>query len=273
MEETNVKPCECGDNNSCGKGRKKKYSFALIALGLILVTAVAIVSLLRERLVNPTQNQIVVYGEGKVEYVPDTATVTLGVRVDKAATAADALSQMNDKIKRITDAVVALGIPTTDIKTESYNLSPAYDYKDGTSAVSGYTASQNLDIKARGVDKNTDLVNRVVAAAGDNGTNTVQGVNYFIDNPNDLRQKARIAAISDARSKALVLATAAGIKHLGKVLSWYEDVPVTGGNPYPMATDAQGLGGNAAPKAISMPQISSGTQDIIVDMAVNFETN
>ena len=256
-----------------GCDKRKKYSFALIALGLILVAAVAVVSLLRERLVNPTQNQIVVYGEGKVQYLPDTATVTLGVQVNKVTTAADALSQMNDKIKRITDALVALGLPTTDIKTESYNLSPAYDYKDGASVVVGYNASQNLDIKARGVDKNTDLVNKVVAAAGDNGTNVVQGVNYFLDNPNDLRQKARIAAISDARSKATALAAAAGIKHLGKVLSWYEDAPVTGGGNYPMATDAQGLGGMAASKAISAPQISSGTQDIVVDMAVNFETN
>lgn len=274
MEEANVKPCDCGNNCKCGckKGGKKKYFLALVALGFVLVAAIVIVALLRERLVNPTQNQITVYGEGKIEYVPDTATVTLGVRVDKAATAAEALSQMNDKIKKITDAVTALGVPISDIKTESYNLSPAYDYKDGTSKISGYNASQNLDIKARDVDKNTDLVNKIVAAAGDNGTNEVQGVSYFIDNPNDLRQKARIAAIADARSKAAALASAAGIKKLGKVLSWYEDAPMSGGNNYSLTADsAQGFGGSAAPKAISTPQISSGTQDIVVDMAVNFE--
>ncbi len=214
------------------------------------------------------------YGEGKIEYVPDTATVILGVRVEKAATAADALSQMNDKIKKITDAVTTQGIPTPDIKTESYNLSPAYDYKDGTSKISGYNASQNLDIKVRAVDKNTDLVNKVVAAAGDNGTNEVHGVNYLIDNPNDLRQKARIMAIEDARGKATALAEAAGIKKLGKVLSWYEDAPMTDGNLYPTASDSsQGFGGSAAPKAISAPQISAGTQDIVIDIAVNFATN
>jgi len=283
MEEQNIKSCDCGPECQCANGvdckcahekkKRKKYFFFLVALGLILVAAVVIVSLLRERLVNPTQNQITVYGEGKVEYAPDIATVNLGVRVDKAATAADALTQMNDKIKKITDAVTALGIPMADIKTESYNLSPTYDYKDGVSSVSGYNASQNLDIKARGVDKNTELVNKIVAAAGDNGTNAVQGVNYAIENPNDLRQKARIAAIEDARSKAVALAEAAGIKKLGKVLSWYEDAPMTGGgNGYALSADsAQGFGGAAAPKAISTPQISSGTQDIVIDMAVNFE--
>lgn len=275
MEETSASKCDCGSECRChGGGKKKKYAFLLIALGLVLVSAVAIISLLRERLVNPTQNQITVYGEGKIEYVPDTATVILGVRVEKAATAADALSQMNDKIKKITDAVTTQGIPTPDIKTESYNLSPAYDYKDGTSKISGYNASQNLDIKVRAVDKNTDLVNKVVAAAGDNGTNEVQGVNYFIDNPNDLRQKARIMAIEDARGKATALAEAAGIKKLGKVLSWYEDAPMTDGNLYPTASDSsQGFGGSAAPKAISAPQISAGTQDIVIDIAVNFATN
>lgn len=277
MEETTIKTCNCDDDCKCGceKTGKKKYFLVLVALGIVLAAVIVIISLLRERLVNPTQNQITVYGEGKVEYVPDTATVTLGVRVDKAATAADALTQMNDKIKKITDALTALGIPATDIKTESYSLSPAYDYKDGISNVSGYNASQNLDIKARGVDKNVDLVNKVVAAAGDNGTNAVQGVRYFIDNPNEMRQKARIMAIEDARSKAAALAQAAGIKKLGKVLSWYEDAPMMGGsNGYAAATDSvQGFGGSTAPKAISTPQISSGTQDIVIDMAVNFETN
>lgn len=274
MEEIDEKTCECGDDCQCNckKGAKKKYLLALIALGFVLVAGIVIVALLRDRLVNPTQNQITVYGEGKIEYVPDTAKIILGVRVEKAAMAAEALSQMNDKIKKITDAVTAAGIPMADIKTESYNLSPAYDYKDGTSKISGYSASQNLDIKVKNVDKDTELVNKIVAAAGDNGTNEVQGVNYSIDNPNDLRQKARIMAIADARDKATALAAAAGIKKLGKVLSWYEDAPMMSGNGYGVSTDsAQGFGGSAAPKAISTPQISSGTQDIVVDMAVNFE--
>ena len=276
MEETNVKPCDCGDDNHCycDKTRKKKYFLALVALGLILATAVAIVSLLRDRWVNPNQNQITVYGEGKVQYVPDTATITLGVQVNKATTAADALTQMNDQIKKITDAVTALGVPTTDIKTQSYNLSPAYDYKDGVSTVSGYNASQNLNIKAEGVDKNTNLVNSIVAAASTAGTNNVQGISYFMDNLNDLRQKARIAAIEDARAKSTALSQAAGIAKLGKVLSWYEDSPLVGGNPTDVSSSAQGFGGMAkAPMAVSTPQISSGTQDIVVDMAVNFQTN
>jgi len=273
MEEAINKACDCGSDCKCESKKigKKKYFFALIALGLILVSAVVIVALLRERWVNPTQNQITVYGEGKVQYVPDTATVTLGVQVDKASSATEALTQMNDQIKKITDAVAALGVPTSDIKTQNYSLRPAYDYKDGSSAVAGYNANQNLQIKAEGVDRNTDLVNKIVEAAGNAGTNNVQGINYFVNNPSDLQQKARIAAIEDARSKAGALAEAAGIKKLGKVLSWYEDVP-NGGPVYNGADSAQGYGGAPmAAKAVSTPSISSGTQDIVIDMAVNFE--
>lgn len=273
--------CSCHKHDSCNCGchhkkiwHKKKYAFSLIALGLILVTAVAIVSLLRQRIVNPTENQITVYGEGKVEYTPDTATITLGMKVDKAASASEAMTQMNDQIKKITDAVKALGVPDKDIKTQNYSLRPAYDYKDGTSTVAGYNASQNLQIKAEGVDRNTDLVNKIVEAAGNAGTNNVQGINYFVNNPSDLQQKARIAAIEDARSKAGALAAAAGIKKLGKVLSWYEDVPNSGPVSYNAADSSMGLGaGPASPKAVSTPSISSGTQDITVDMGVIFQVN
>lgn len=250
---------------------KRKYSFFLIAIGLVLITAVAIVSLLRDRIVNPIQNQITVYGQGKVEYKPDTATITLGVRVDKAATTEAALEQLNGKIKKINEAVLALQISAEDIKTQNYNLYPNYEYKDGTSKVSGYNASQTLSIKVRKVDENSNLVNQVVAAAGDNGTNEIQGVNYYIDDLNSLKQKARILAIEDARSKAGALAKAAGIKKLGKVVSWYEE-PISIPSDYgynDTAAFAGGRGGAAELK--EAPQISSGTQDITISMGVNFE--
>ena len=251
---------------------KKKYSFYLILAGLVLVTVVAVVSLVRERLVNPIQNQVTVYGQGKVEYKPDTASVTLGVRVDRAGSAGEALEQLNVKIKKISDAVLALGIPVDDIKTQNYNLYPNYDYKDGTSKVSGYNASQNISIKVRKVDENSETVNSVVMTAGDNGTNEIQGVNYYIDDISILKQKARVLALEDARQKAGALAKAAGIRRLGKVVSWYEDALMTADN-YDCANSpiALGMGGSAEAKSSTPPQISSGTQDIVVNMGVNFE--
>lgn len=252
---------------------KKKYSFFLILAGLVLITVVAVVSLVRDRIVNPIQNQVTVYGQGKVEYKPDTANVTLGVRVDRAGSTGEALEQLNVKIKKINDAVLALGISADDIKTQNYNLYPNYDYKDGTSKVSGYNASQNIVIKVRKVDENSESVNSVVATAGDNGTNEIQGVNYYVDDVNSLRQKARILAIEDARLKANDLAKAAGIRKLGKVMSWYEDAPMPIDNyGYSDSSMAMGLGGSAREtKSITPPQISSGTQDIVVNMGVNFE--
>ena len=251
---------------------KKKYSFYLILAGLVLVTVVAVVSLVRERLVNPIQNQVTVYGQGKVEYKPDTASVTLGVRVDRAGSAGEALEQLNVKIKKINDAVLALGIPVDDIKTQNYNLYPNYDYKDGTSKVSGYNASQNISIKVRKVDENSETVNSVVMTAGDNGTNEIQGVNYYIDDISILKQKARVLALEDARQKAGALAKAAGIRRLGKVVSWYEDAPMTADNyDYANSPIALGMGGSAEAKSSTPPQISSGTQDIVVNMGVNFE--
>ena len=262
MEEINIKE----------EFDKKKYSFYLILAGLVLITVVAVISLLRDRIVSPLQNQVTVYGQGKVEYKPDTANVTLGVRVDKAGSANQALEQLNVKIKKINEAVLALGIPMDDIKTQNYNLYPAYDYADGISKVSGYNASQNITIKVRKVDENAEMVNSVVLTAGENGTNEIQGVNYYIDDVSSLKQKARILALEDARQKAGALAKAAGIRKLGKVVSWYEDAPMPSDNyGYADSSMAMGLGGASEMKTSTPPQISSGTQDIVVNMGVNFE--
>ena len=262
MEEINIKE----------EFNKKKYSFFLILAGLVLVTVVAVVSLVRERIISPIQNQVTVYGQGKVEYKPDTANVTLGVRVDKATTSEQALEELNRKIRKINEAVLALGILTDDIKTQNYNLYPNYDFKDGESKVSGYNASQNISIKVRKVDEDAENVNNVVAVAGDNGTNEIQGVKYYIDDISALKQKARILALEDARKKAGALAKAAGIRKLGKVVSWYEESPMPVDNyGYTDSPMAMGLGGSAEAKTNSAPQISSGTQDVIVNMGVNFE--
>ncbi len=252
---------------------KEQYSLILILTGVVLVTLIAVVSLLRQRWVNPIRNQVTVYGESKIEVQPDTAKIILGIKIDKAPTAQEALKQLNSKMKKIIRAILAIGIAKDDIKTETYKLDPTYEYNEGVRRVVGYNAQEKLVIKIKGVDKNNQLVSRVMAVAGDAGSNEIEGVSYYVENLNDIRQKALIMAIQDARKKAQGLAQAAGIKKLTKVISWQEGdqsaiQPNRYENEYMNKLESTPLIENKV-----YPQISAGTQEIKVRVGVNFAVN
>ncbi|MBU2028552.1 SIMPL domain-containing protein [Patescibacteria group bacterium] len=259
-----------GAEEKCCNSNWKEPKFVLRVLGIVLFAGIIIIALVRERIVNPLQNQVTVYGQGKVEYQPDEATVTLGVQVDKVWSAEGALRQLNDKIARIMEAEKALGISETDIKTGSYNLSPQYDYNDGVSSVAGYNANQNLIIKVKNIIEDKDKTSRVIAAASGAGANQVLGVEFKPSDLDSLKQEARIKAITDAKSKAPALFKASEVK-AGKILGWYENnVQIPGDNG--QRDYAMGIGGaEGAAKFSSSPQLPAGTQEIIIEIGLNYE--
>ena len=128
----------------------KKMGGGKIAVYIVLILAlasVAIISIVRDRIVNYPQNSVSVTGQGKVIYQPDIAIVTLGVQIDKVAKPDEALNQLNDRITKIVAAVKALGIAPEDIVTQSYSLYPQYDYINNASNLSGYNANQQITVK------------------------------------------------------------------------------------------------------------------------------
>jgi len=262
MEQENTIP------NTWNKIQWSNPKNVLIFLSVILLFAVLVVSILRERIVNENNDITTVIGQGKVSYQPDIAIVTLGVQVDKAFKAEEALSRMNESMNKIIEAEKALGIPAEDIQTQSYSLLPHYDYQlgGGVSVPSGYDASQQIVIKVRDIDKNPNLAGSVIESASAAGANKVIGVSFDVSNLEELKQKARVEAINDARSKSGGLAKAAGIGKLGKVASWYENIlksPDSQNSSY-------GLGGSPEKAVSATPQISSGTDEIIIEIGLNY---
>jgi len=255
--------CQCG----CHKHGKK----IVLVLAMILVAAIVIVSILRERIVSENQDQTTIFGQGRVAYVPNLATVILGIQVDKAISAEEALKQIDDKTNKIITAIKAEGISDGNIQTSNFSLNPQYDFTSGKSTAAGYSANQQLTIKVLGADKNKELVGKVISAANGAGANQIISVNFTVSNLNDLKQKARTIAIRDAISKSGILFKTAGMKDQ-KVTSWFEnyvqspDTPVYGNY-------GAGMGGSDAvsAKAAPSPQVPSGTQEIIIEIGVNYK--
>src|SRR4029077_15050544 len=98
-----------------------------------------------------------------------------------------------------------------DLNTGGYSVSPVYT--PGGQTVSGYRASEQLQITWH--DVNT--VGKALDAIVQEGGATNVGASFGLSDPKAAQAEARTLAISDARSRAQAMASAAGIR-LGQVI-------------------------------------------------------
>ncbi len=205
---------------------------------------------------------ITINGEGKVTAIPDIAQISLGIQTDKL-TVVEAQKENTDKMNKIIDELKKMGIETKDIKTTNYSIYPRYDWSDGRQILRGYVISQNVTVKIRDLEK----VGAIVDKAGNLGANEVGGLNFTIDEPEQLRQEAREKALANAKEKAEALAKIAGVK-LGKLVSFNESdyAPTPIYRDYALKSLDVGLAQEAA-----APTVEPGSQDITVNVTVTYE--
>lgn len=256
-EEKKMSFC-CGADNNCHRA-------AVIIVALVLLAAIVVSAILRDRIVNQQWRTVTVTGQGRVAYNPDLAIVTLGVQIDKVAQPEEALNQLNTKASAIIAAVKELGLPAESIQTQNYSLYPQYDYADNTTTVSGYNANQQLVIKVDAYDQDQGKLSRVIAAASKAGANQIHSLSFDSSQMNELKQRARIAAIEDAKDKSTDLAATAGVK-LKNIVSWYENymnpMPIYGAYDY--AKGGLGAGGGGGAEA------PSGEREVLIEIGVTY---
>ncbi|MDO8581640.1 MAG: SIMPL domain-containing protein [bacterium] len=205
------------------------------------------------------RNTITIEGQGKVRGIPDIATVNLGFTVEKKEVR-EAQKENSITMNKIIAALKQLRISTDDMQTTDYSIYPQYDYlKDGGQKFRGYTVTQNVTVKIRDLSTVSDVLDQ----AGFLGLNQVGGIQFTMDEPEALRQQARVKALQNAQIKAAELAQVAGVR-LGRVVSFSENA--SGGYPVPMyaSMKSEGVGGAAA-------DIQAGSQDVVVNATVTYE--
>lgn len=199
-----------------------------------------------------------VTGEGKTSATPDVAVVRVGVQAN-GLTADDTKEQLNVALNKVSEAIKSLGISSTDIKTENYNIYPNQDYNDGKNKITGYTASSNLVIKVKEVEK----ANQVLDVSVSSGANQVGGVTFEVSDKSAAENEAREKAVADARKKAELMARVAGFK-LGKVINYSENFGDLGGIRS-LAVESKDVSGGTP------TQLEPGSNEIIVYVTLSFE--
>lgn len=154
------------------------------------------------------ETTITLTGKGTVDHAPDVAMINVGVQVE-AKTAAEAMAQQAQQMNGVFAAVKAAGIADKDMQTGNLSLNPVYEYPNNARPrLTGYQASNTIGIKVRKLDTLGKTLDAVVKGGG----NTINGVSFSIDQPDQFQNEARMEAIKDAAAKAELYAKAVGYK-------------------------------------------------------------
>ena len=187
-----------------------------------------------------------------MQAVPDRAQFSFGVTT-QGTTAVQALAANASLARKVIAALKATGVPASDIRTDSVQLSP--NVSDDGSTIVGYSATNSVSATLRELGKAGSVVDAAVEA----GANQVSGPSLVRSDQNALYRSALRAAVANARAKAQALALASGVS-LGSVQNVVE------GSAAPPPVPLEKASGDMA---ASTP-IEPGTQTIEADVTVEF---
>lgn len=158
--------------------------------------------------------QVTVVGSGKVEGTPDTLTANSAISF-VAADVTAAMNATNERQQAVINALTGAGIDKKDISTTGVSLQPQYG-PDGANTITGYQASNTIDVKIRDLGNASKVLALIVSTGGD--ATRINSVNYSINDDSQLVKDARTRAFNDAEDRAQQYAQLSGLK-LGKVIT------------------------------------------------------
>jgi uncharacterized protein YggE len=209
---------------------------------------------------NESTRHITVNGVGSASVTPDAVRFYASVSV-VAKTNKEALASASKSASAVRAALKASAIATKDIKTSSLTVYPEYNYsQDRGSELIGYRATQSFTVVVRKAESAGAVIDSVVDAGGE--AVQVNGVAPFLSNGAAATERAREAAVADAKARANSYAKYLGAS-LGRVINLTEvSAPVY---TFPM------LGEKAA--ASDGTQIDLGETEVTVNVTVRWSLN
>lgn len=155
------------------------------------------------------QNQtptVEVVGEGIIYATPDM--VNISISIEKEGLDLKNLRQKNGEAVAQVLQLLSKELPMENFQTSYVSL-----YKDDYNKLNKYRVVQNINIKLEDISKYDNLMNAIFDA----GVNRIDGISFGVKNKEKLLQEARVAAIDDARKKALLYAVSLD-QNIGKAI-------------------------------------------------------
>jgi uncharacterized protein len=208
---------------------------------------------------NPPRT-IEITGEGTVSAAADSAIMSLAVASE--APSAAAASQANAKAAtQIMERLKQEGIAKADIQTNNYSLDAVYS-GEKTPRLTGYRASNSLNIRIRSLEKTGQVIDTLLAQGG---ANRIDNLRFEKMDASAQLEESRKLAIRSALAKAKLYAQEAG-EELGPILSIRENT-MPSHQPRMMATMDMAARGMMAQTPIEAGDLTWSTRvEIVVSL-------
>ena len=212
-------------------------------------------------------NVVSVTGDAEIKVVPNQVVLALGVETrDRSLSAAR--TRNDNAVRSVLAAIQSLQIDPTDVQTDFIHVTIRYTSSAET-IVDHYVVEKSIAVTLKDVSKFESLLSAVLEA----GANHVDHVEFLTTELRKYRDQARALAAQAAIEKANDLASAAGLKVVGKPTSvstysygggsWYGRHYSSGAN---MAQNVyQSAGGGANEGTIALGKIS-----VTASVSMNF---
>ena len=239
--------------------RRKPFEQALLLAGLALM-GVSLAPLHASADEAGDARVIVAHGSGEVRVRPDSLEVDVGAE-SRAATLDEARRDVDAGMRRVIDAVRALGLPNLTLQTSVLQIQPIYaPIKGGADipAIIGYTAGNRVTVTLEpgSPDALGDQASSILDAAVGAGANTLGSVRFYLADPSAARDQALTAAVQAAARDAATMASAAGVT-LG-----------------PLSSIEESSGASIVPRALSLQVASTpievGDVSVTSDVTAKF---
>jgi uncharacterized protein YggE len=234
---------------------KLSYFFVVLALAILLTACSGTAA---------PQNQapvrtINVTGSAQTSLAPDVAYISIGVHTQNAD-AREAVNANNTQANQIVTAITGMGVDAKDIRTSNFSISPQQQYdQNGQLTGTLYMVDNIVYVTLRDLTRVGDVISASVEA----GANSINGVQFDLQDKTASLSNVRKAAVANARAQAEELAAEAGVQ-LGDVqsISFYNNAPV------PVYADNKavgyGVGGGSVP-------VSPGEITLTADVNIVYE--
>ena len=194
---------------------------------------------------------------GTVKVTPDAVRLNASVsNISKVSK--DALAAANVAVSKFRTAILANGIDKKYLASTTLTVYPEYNYtQEAGNVLIGYRASQSFEVVIRNAAKAGEIVDAVVASAGD--LLAINGVTPFVYDNTKATEAARNSAVKNAKAKAASYAKLLGVK-IGKIIYLQES---SAPSSYPIMMVQ-------AKASDESTQIDLGQQDVSVSVATRW---
>lgn len=202
---------------------------------------------------------ITVSGEGTVSTKPNTASFSVNIET-KAKTAKEAAvknAESTDKTMKLLKSL----LPADDaVTTQSYTIYPEtkYDREQGKSEIIGYRVSNTIFVTTNDIINIGNLLDKTTAS----GITSINNLSFSYNNPEEIYNQALTKAVSNAKTRANIVAKAGNLKILS-----IKNITVQGYSynpPSPMPRYAMAEARADIPTPIETPSVKTMAQVEVV---------